>query len=226
MCENLNAEIAIGTISSLSEAVGYLTWTYFARRVKMNPSFYGAVSTSEEDIDSFLDSVAEDALVKLKEHGCISPKKHNTTLEDDSPIIATVLGQAAANFYLQYRTPKQMLLGTNDVRKVLLQQLGAWEEQKETKEGNRTPAKSEVAGSFSFPSEVEVGAIAQMLYVLAHTHEFDELPVRHNEEYMNAELSESLPWGPDTQAAMMVGKGGKKRSSEEEIDIMADPHTK
>ena len=38
MCENLNAEISIGTINSTIDAVGYLTWTFYVRRVKANPS--------------------------------------------------------------------------------------------------------------------------------------------------------------------------------------------
>lgn len=36
LCENLNAEIAIGTVNSLIDAVGYMTWTFYARRLRKN----------------------------------------------------------------------------------------------------------------------------------------------------------------------------------------------
>lgn len=38
MCDTINAEISIGTISCYSDAIGYLKWTFYARRVKLNPS--------------------------------------------------------------------------------------------------------------------------------------------------------------------------------------------
>ena len=39
--DHLNAEVVAGTISTLQEAVDYLTWTYFFRRLLQNPAYYG-----------------------------------------------------------------------------------------------------------------------------------------------------------------------------------------
>jgi len=38
--DHLNAEIVAGTIANRQEAMDYLTWTYFFRRLLMNPTYY------------------------------------------------------------------------------------------------------------------------------------------------------------------------------------------
>ena len=39
--DHLNAEIVAGTIGTKQEALDYMTWTYFFRRLVQNPSYYG-----------------------------------------------------------------------------------------------------------------------------------------------------------------------------------------
>ena len=41
-------------------------------------------------------------------------------------------------------------------------------------------------------------AVSWLLCSLACSHEFDELPVRHNEEVLNKEMSDQVRWGADT----------------------------
>ena len=53
--DHFNAEIVGGTINSKQDAVDYLTWTYFFRRLLMNPTFYGLENGIEQDtVDEFL----------------------------------------------------------------------------------------------------------------------------------------------------------------------------
>jgi len=63
--------------------------------------------------------------------------------------------------------------------------------------------------------------LAWLLYSLSSTHEFDELPVRHNEEILNEQLSDELMWGPDTQSIL-----SGSRDQYYNPEIYEDPHTK
>jgi hypothetical protein len=220
MCENINAEISSGTISSGVEAVGYLTWTFFARRVKANPSYYGAESGSEEDVEALLAFVVKDTLDKLRESGCIEFEEDAEGVDFD--VTPTVLGTACAKYYLGYLTPKQMQLGVREARKITMQAI---------EEGGNSIADSGVMNGsekkismspFTRSTRVDEITIAWLLYTLTATHEFDELPVRHTEEILNEELSEELMWGPDTSALM----AGNNEPQYHNQDIFADPHTK
>jgi hypothetical protein len=212
LCENLNAEIASRTVNSLHDAVGYLTWTFFARRVKANPSFYGAKSENAEDIEDFLTQVATESIVSLKNQGCIER-------DESDGVSPTILGRAASNFYLNHKTAKQMNFGLNQCCKMIVS-----EETRGAAENDQTKNRSEKGAlhEFIYPRRLEEVSIAWLLFTLCCTHEFDELPVRHNEEFLNKELSETVIWGADTSALLSVdGKGSYIHA-----EVYADPHTK
>lgn len=211
MCENLNAEIASGTIGSVVEAVDYLSWTFFARRMKTNPSYYGADSGSDEDVDMALLAVVRESLSKLSKSGCIEYDERDTTT---GIIFPSPLGNASCNYYLLHETPKQMQFGVQECRKVVLAELeiGGHEKQKEL--------SSAASMAFDRSKRVDELSLAWLLHTLCNTHEFDELPVRHNEASLNEELSKNVVWGPDTQK-LLSGK-----ATYHGPDLFADPRTK
>ena len=230
MCETINAEVSIGTINCLSDAIGYLKWTFYARRVKLNPTYYGAKSCEDEDVEEFFLSVIKETTDRLEEHGCVSVNKTEGT---DSLVTTTPLGRAATNFYLCHKTPKQMLQGTRGLRKVLAQHA------QELKQGSdHLPVQRFLFGDVSESSKRVVSihkltfdhpmytyAIAKILLEISSTHEFSEIPVRHNEEELNLELSRSLPWGYDlNKVSWWMDK--PKQPGKNILDIMASPHTK
>lgn len=188
LSENLNAEIAIQTVKSIIDAVGYMTWTFYARRVKANPSYYGADSDAYESDEHFLLAVVKETVEKLRGQGCVEADGDH----DEATLSPTVLGLAACKYYLLCGTPKQMQFGVRQARKMVQNILDSEKDDDAKKESNkmiplnRSPHLDEVS-------------MAWLLYSLASTHEFNELPVRHNEEILNEELSDDLMWGPDTQ---------------------------
>ena len=229
MCETLNAEISIGTINSLSDAIGYLNWTFYARRVKMNPSYYGSKSAEDEDVEEFFLSVVKETTNKLQEHGCVSIDKTEGT---DSRLSTTPLGRAATNFYLNCQTPKQMMQGVRGLRKVLAQhtqevKLEEIEQSRGTFLVGNADSTKQVASIHKFTPDHDMYtyAIAKILLDISATYEFNELPVRHNEEELNLELSRSLPWGYDlSKVSWWIDK--PKQLGKNILDIMASPHTK
>lgn len=217
MCENLNAEISIGTVNSVVDAVGYLTWTFFARRVKVNPTYYGAESTSNEHVEDFLFSVVKETLEKLRDEGCVET---SSVSDLSASLQKTSLGVAASNYYLKYNTPKQMQFGVRDARKMISQEIDAYKASAAASD-QKLSGKYQMV-PFTRPARVDEVSSASLLYALASTHEFDEVPVRHNEEILNEELSDQLKWGPDIAA--LFSPNGKRRHAS--LDVFADPHTK
>lgn len=69
--DHLNAEIVAGTIRTCQEALDYLTWTYFFRRLIQNPAFYGITSLEDEDINSHLTNIINAGVVTLERSQCL-----------------------------------------------------------------------------------------------------------------------------------------------------------
>lgn len=214
LCENLNAEIASGTISSLLDAVAYLTWTFFARRVKANPSYYGASGNTNEEVESFLTDITVEALSKLKGEYCVS-------MDDGSDIKSTILGQASSEYYLNHKTPKQILFGLKQLATMIHQELSVDENSVDDEEQTVTSAMKQLH-PVRRTGRLEELTVAWILYTLCSTHEYDELPVRHNEDLLNQDLANEVMWGGDTSSLLDESGGG----GNVQLEVYSDSHTK
>jgi activating signal cointegrator complex subunit 3 len=78
LADHINAEIVAGTITSKQDAMDYVTWTYFFRRLVMNPSYYQLQETSSSAINKFLSDVVTNALTELQNSYCIEIEEVST----------------------------------------------------------------------------------------------------------------------------------------------------
>ena len=69
--DHLNAEIVAGTITSKQDAMDYLTWTYFFRRLLMNPSYYELEDTASDSVNKFLSALVENAVKEVENSACV-----------------------------------------------------------------------------------------------------------------------------------------------------------
>ena len=168
MHDHLNAEVCGGTVRSKQDALDYLTWTYYYRRLLKNPSYYGLASTAPRDVAAFLSRLVDDTLADLETCHCVrvTPDRAGAGTGAGATIEPRPLGRIAAYYYLHFTT-------------VAL-----------------------------FRDELGPDAdAARILAVLCDAAEYDELPVRHSEDELNARLAERL-------ADPLADRD------------MADPHTK
>ena len=146
LTDHLNAEIVSGTIQTRQDALDYMTWTFFFRRLLQNPSYYGMEDVEDEGLNTFLSGVVGKALDQLEMSYCLE------TDDDGRSIYSTVEGRIASFYYLTHTT---------------LQHL------RDTLEADMSTE--------------------QMLQTLVDATEFSQLPVRHNEDNINAELAKQCP---------------------------------
>ena len=72
LSDHLNAEIVASTISSKQDAMDYITWTYFFRRLLINPTYYGLDDTDHNSINIFLSNLIEGAVTALQLSYCVT----------------------------------------------------------------------------------------------------------------------------------------------------------
>ncbi|GJP66452.1 hypothetical protein CLOP_g23384 [Closterium sp. NIES-67] len=152
--DHLNAEVAGGSIASVQDAMDYLTWTFFFRRLLCNPSFYGLSDTSAESINVFLSDLVSRTLADLDAAGCIA-------LHEDGSVDPLPPGLIASQYYLHFTTAALF------------------------------------TANLTSPAAAAGVTLETVLHVLCGAAEFDELPVRHNEEFVNAELAKHVRWKVD-----------------------------
>lgn len=164
LTDHLNAEIVAKTIRTREEAIDYVTWTYFFRRLTANPAYYDQQAALLETPDfekqkdmlaNYIERLMNKCLDELIRSGCIELKEAQQAPQglNSALVEPTKLGRITSLYYLSHRTVAQF---------------------------QRTLARE----GLSF---------VEIMRVLCECPEYDELPVRHNEDKLNAEFAEHCP---------------------------------
>ncbi len=69
VADHFNAEIVAGTITCSQDAVDYLTWTFFFRRLSQNPSYYDldlSEGPADQAVAKYLSALVEDTFTTLQ----------------------------------------------------------------------------------------------------------------------------------------------------------------
>lgn len=101
LTDNLNAEIVLGTVQTLREAVHWLGYTYLYVRMLRNPALYG-VGVEEAEKDPLLEQRRTDLL-----HTAASTLDKNNLIKYDRKTGAfqvTALGKVAAYYYITHQS--------------------------------------------------------------------------------------------------------------------------
>ncbi|KAH9210447.1 Sec63 Brl domain-containing protein [Leptodontidium sp. 2 PMI_412] len=172
---HLGAEVSAETITTKQDALDYLTWTFFFRRLHKNPSYYGLEISAEEhntisaqqSANEYMISMVDKSLGELAESKCLK-------IYPNGDVDSTPLGKIMSYYYLSHRTIRHLV-----------------------KHATRNATFTDVLSWMSSATE------------------YDELPVRHNEDLINAELAKNLPlsikafgdlplWDPHVKAYLLL----------------------
>ncbi|KAI9730047.1 MAG: hypothetical protein M1818_008316 [Claussenomyces sp. TS43310] len=172
---HLGAEVSAETIATKQDALDYLTWTFFFRRLHKNPSYYGLEISAEEHNTIAAQQMANDYMIDLvdKSLGELADSKC-LELHPNGDVYSTPLGKIMSYYYLSHHTIRHLV--QNAKRDAIFQDVLSW---------------------------------------MSGAKEYDELPVRHNEDLINAELSRNLPlsaeafmqlpaWDPHFKAFLLL----------------------
>ncbi|KAL9120054.1 MAG: hypothetical protein Q9187_003393 [Circinaria calcarea] len=171
---HLGAEVSAGTIATKQDALDYLTWTFFFRRLHKNPSYYGLEISAEEHNTIAAQALANDYMITMVDRSLDSLATSNCiALHSNGDVDSTPLGKIMSYYYLSHMTIRHLL--------------------------------NHAKPNASFPDVLTWMCLAT---------EFDELPVRHNEDLINTQLSENLPlnadelglpmWDPHVKAFLLL----------------------
>lgn len=171
---HLCAEVSAETVITKQDALDYLTWTFFFRRLHKNPSYYGLEISAEEHnsvaaqqlANDFMIEMVDKSLHELAESKCVE-------VYPNGDVDPTPLGKIMSYYYLSHKTIRYLA--------------------------------RHAKGQATF---------LDVLTWMCRATEYDELPVRHNEDLINAELSRNLTfpgtsfglpmWDPHVKAFLLM----------------------
>jgi len=173
---HLGAEVSAGTITTKQDALDYLTWTFFFRRLHKNPSYYGLEISADEHNTMAAQSIAQDFMIDLVDKSLGDLAESSCVVFDSNigEVDATPFGKIMSYYYLSHKTIRYLM--THAKPNPTFQDVLSW---------------------------------------MCSATEFDELPVRHNEDLINAELARNLPltvesmgdlpmWDPHVKAFLLL----------------------
>ena len=106
------SEICTGTFKTRQDCIDWLTFTYFYRRLQMNPSFYDAYDTSHVGVSEYLSDMIENTLKDLVEGNIVEIEEEDEEEEDDddeqeeiSPLNG---GLISSHYNIKYETMMEL----------------------------------------------------------------------------------------------------------------------
>ncbi|PAA72657.1 hypothetical protein BOX15_Mlig007168g1 [Macrostomum lignano] len=96
LADNLNAEIVLGSVSSIADAVQWLTYTYLYVRMAENPALYGV--GQDESLDQRLRDLSHTAAMCLERSGLARYDRRSGLLQ------STELGRIASHYYCTHES--------------------------------------------------------------------------------------------------------------------------
>ncbi|KAJ5152633.1 uncharacterized protein N7482_009111 [Penicillium canariense] len=173
---HLGAEVSAGTIGTKQDALDYLTWTFFFRRLHKNPSYYGLEISAEDQNTMAAQATAQEFMIDLVDKSLNDLAESSCVLVDSATgeVDSTPFGKIMSYYYLSHKTIRYLM--SHAKREPTFQDVLSW---------------------------------------MCSATEFDELPVRHNEDLINAELAQNLPlstesmgdvpmWDPHVKAFLLL----------------------
>jgi antiviral helicase SLH1 len=171
---HLCAEVSAETIVTKQDALDYLTWTFFFRRLHKNPSYYGLELSAEEHSSIAAQQLANEYMVEMVNKS-LSELAESRCVEvfPNGDVDPTPLGKIMSYYYLSHKTIRHLV----------------------------RHAKAQAS-------------FLDVLSWMSRAIEYDELPVRHNEDLINDTLSSNLPypghafdlpmWDPHVKAFLLL----------------------
>eukprot|EP00178_Gracilaria_changii_P024479 TRINITY_DN737_c0_g1_i1.p1 TRINITY_DN737_c0_g1~~TRINITY_DN737_c0_g1_i1.p1 ORF type:complete len:2198 (-),score=297.01 TRINITY_DN737_c0_g1_i1:5150-11743(-) len=107
LADHFNAEIEAGVIDTKQDAVDYLTWTFFYRRLPKNPNYYGMNGVSHVEISNHLSELVETTLTDLESSKCIAMETEEEVVDNEQSqqhLGTQDIGRVAAHFYIRHAT--------------------------------------------------------------------------------------------------------------------------
>ncbi|ANQ06914.1 Uncharacterized protein PCOAH_00012540 [Plasmodium coatneyi] len=68
----LNNEIVMSTVETYQDAIDWITWSFFYRRIRKNPNYYGLKGVSNEHISDYLSELIESNIELLSFANCVA----------------------------------------------------------------------------------------------------------------------------------------------------------
>ncbi len=192
LADHLCAEVAAGTVAAKQDALDYLTWTFFFRRLHKNPSYYGLEMESDDEEEGEEGKKEKGGKEKGGRGGRVAQAQSATPQQRQ---------QGLANRYMVTLVDRA------------LDELAASRCVEVHADDGRVEATAlgKIASYYYLSHRTmrhlavraERGAdFATALAWMCRAAEYDELPVRHNEDLVNGELSRNLPLAAAAAAAL------------------------
>ncbi|KAG2374583.1 hypothetical protein C9374_010602 [Naegleria lovaniensis] len=183
--DHINAEIVSGTIKTKQDCLDYLTWTFMFRRLVQNPFYYGIEDLSYEGLNKWLSNKISEIIDDLEFAGLVKA----TDLSMDKKKLLQVMATESGNTFGTMTAEKEKS-----------------EKEKQKRKGiYLEPTATGIIASYYYLSYRTASHfnrlirpdsnINYLLELLCEAKEFAEIPVRHNEDKLNKELSEVVPLG-------------------------------